>query len=592
MRDRRERRITWEADLVPVAARFSDDEAARPALLLVADDSIPVHLEVVAHPPADAEGVASVLERAVAAVAERDGAWPTELLVRDADVARLMVDGEAARGALIRPVDELPAIELIVAAMARDIPDMGVGPRVASPETWAGWGLPDADVAELFAAGAAFHRAAPWRTVANEQLVDATLESGRVWTACVLGNAGQEFGLALYERRGDFGAFLEAAADPGAPFAAAEGIILSLTYERRANLSPRMRREIDWKGWKLASRDACPVLFTVNTLGGGLTREQCADLTALLRAVPRFVAAQRDVLEGAREATLPVEWMDEATGARLRYDGHEGVVGESIWGPHDTLTPGLATGAGAEPGASLISFAGMDAAESEAVELAAARELEIVDRFVATLPTRGARRHGEHAALFVEFLAGAQAIPVRAVSEFDLRVFLFEWYPREVQASLADARKVHATLGRFFAYLAEHERIVCPWASAVFAERDEYQLRVEEFPGGSWWDEAVAEWRAELFDDLDERAMLLPDDLGDGVAWGETMGMTELALHQVAQRRWLVWRDEVIGAGMTSPPDVDDVLAPRLREWARTALPELGGRTPIRAIREERGGRG
>jgi hypothetical protein len=218
-----------------------------------------------------------------------------------------------------------------------------------------------------------------------------------------------------------------------------------------------------------------------------------------------------------------------------------------------------------------------------------------VDRFQTSIQTaqerRGAtaaRRLGEDARLFVEFLTGYQGIPVRAVTEYDLRVFLYDWYPRKVRGTLKDARAVHRAVGRFFTFLAKHEGIVCEWASEVLGEREWFELRLEEFPGGFWWDEDVQAWQQEIWEDLDARLMTPHPDLGDGEQWGATMGIAEHMLQHAVQRRWLVWRDEVIRAGTTAPESVRAVLMPRQHDWLRTPLPELGGRTPLETILQER----
>lgn len=582
---------TWQADLVPVTARFADDVAARPAVVLVTDGALPLHIDVLAHPPSDAAGVARTLESAVVAAAGAVGAFPSAVLVRDREVTRLLAGGRALHDTVVRAADDLPGIDALVRQMAAELPGIGPGMRIALPQTWAGWGLPDEEIADLFAAAAVFHRAAPWRYIANEQLLTATLRGGHEWTACVLGNGGQEFGLALYESRDDFGAFLQSD-DPAEPFAAARGVILSLTYDRATKLPKGMRREVAARRWEVAGRDAYPVLFAVNTLGGGVTREQMAELAALLRTVPEFVGRHHDVLAGEAEAPLPIEWTDATAEVRIRYDGEELLLDGTLWGPHAVLTPGLATGPRAEPGASLLSL-GLAAADD--LPRAAEKELGVIERFRSTLKTgrgRGGkgsgRRQAEDARLFVDFLTGYQAVPVRAVSEFDLRVFLYDWYPRKVRASLAGARAVHATLGRFLAFLAGQEGIVCEWADEVLGEKEFFELRVEEFPGGFWWDDDVREWQQEIWEDLDARVMVPHPELGEGEQWGATMGMTEHALHHALQRQWLVWRDDVIRSGTVTPELVRAALVPRQHAWLRAPLPALGGRTPLDAIREER----
>lgn len=587
----------WEADLTPVAARIGDDAAARPAVVLVTAGPIPVHVDMLAHPPSDAAGVARTLEEAVATAVERVGASPTELLVRTGEVARLLSRAGPLHDTTVRAADDLPAIDLFLREMAAGAPDMGFGGRVALPETWGGWGLPDDVIAELFRAAAAYHRAAPWRVVTNAQVLDATLPAGHTWTVCILGNGGQEFGLSLYERREDFGALLEAA-DPSDAFDDTRGAILSLTFDAGPALPKRMRREIAARGWEVAGRNAYPTLFAVNTLGGGVTREQAADLTTLLRVVPAFVDRYRDALAGDVEVELPIEWADEAAGVRIRYDGFEPVMEETIWGPHAVLTPSLAAGPGAEPAASLLRLAPPAAlgaaaeAEDEKVE---ERERAVVERFRAWLQqgrqrvgATTARRLAADVLLFVEFLTDFHGVPVRAVSEYDLRVFLYDWYPRKVRAPLKTARAVHRAVERFFEFLAEREGIVCEWAEVVLDEHEWFELRLEEFPGGHWWDAEVREWQQEVWDDLEARIMYPHAELGDGETWGATMGTTEHALRHTLQRAWLAWRDEVIRSGTTAPEAVRAALIPRQHAWLRTPLPELGGRTPVEAILAER----
>ena len=586
------RSALWEADLIPVAAQC-DDPTARPAVVIVAAADAPLHVDVVLHPPSDPEGVARVIVDAVVEASEMHGRRPSALHVRNPDVARVITRIGSLGPAVVEATDVLGAIERACDDMQESIPGLKPGPRVASPETWAGWALPRSAVAELFAAAAAFHRASPWRVVANEQTLTAMLPAGREWIACVLGRGGQEFGLVLYERRDDLDAFLFPD-DPAAHFPAVSGVVLSLTFDRFADTPERMQREVEAEGWELAGPDACPVLVTINTLGGGLTTEHAADLTALLCAVPAFVERHRQALAGAADVALPIEWTHEPTGTTLRYEGVDDLFGETLWGPHETLTPSLPSGAGARADASLVLLEPDTPSDADA-DRVREEELRVADRFGSALRGRrgsrgasSARRQEEDARLFIEFLTGYQAIPVRAVSEFDLRVFLYDWYPRKVAAPLSAARAVHAMLGRFFEFLAAEEAIVCEWAREVLGEREFFELRVEEFPGGLWWDDDVQGWQQELWDDLDARVMVPDDAFGDGDTWGATMGPAENALYHVLQRRWLVWRDEAIRAGTVAPEAVRAALIEREGAWLRDPAATSGGKTPLEAIRKER----
>ncbi len=192
----------------------------------------------------------------------------------------------------------------------------------------------------------------------------------------------------------------------------------------------------------------------------------------------------------------------------------------------------------------------------------------------------------EHFAL--SFLAHYQGLPTRAVTEMDLRLFLFEWYPRKVRQEWRHAQRIPSNLGLFFEFLAQSEAIDCPWAAGVLAEEEAYTDRWESCPGHFWWDEGMAEWRAEVWDDLDRRLMLHDGDLGADDAWGSELGMDEALLDNLLGRQWLLWRDEVVRAGTTDPTTVRLDLTRRQRQWERQPRPEHGGRSAIRVIQDER----
>jgi hypothetical protein len=113
-------------------------------------------------------------------------------------------------------------------------------PPASSPETWRGWGLPRDTIAELFRAAAEFWRRRPWRWLPSDDPLYALEGTSRPWTCTVLGNGGEEFGLALYAEAEDFFRMFED--EP--PFAHLTGPVLSLTFDRASELPQRMRREV------------------------------------------------------------------------------------------------------------------------------------------------------------------------------------------------------------------------------------------------------------------------------------------------------------------------------------------------------------
>ena len=188
----------------------------------------------------------------------------------------------------------------------------------------------------------------------------------------------------------------------------------------------------------------------------------------------------------------------------------------------------------------------------------------------------------------IEFLAYVEQTPLAASTEYDLRTFLYDWFPRKVRIPPDEAPGLLVALKRWFAHLARERGIEFPWAAAILADRDGFDERVRTFPGGFFWDEAVQVWQAAASADLDARLLLHDRRLGDAEQWGDTMGPVEYGLRHELQRRWLIWRDEVVRSGTTGPADVRAALVRRQREWEAAPHPEHGGWTVVEVVAEER----
>jgi hypothetical protein len=595
----------WEIELVPVPIALSDTADARPGIVLVVDSAsgFIVQQELLAHSPSSPREIARVLAANVRAGAEAVGRWPRALWVRHQAVADALEaefrgrDLPVMRAAIMPSLDE--AITSLLAYM--DVPAGIAGPSIV--ETWAGWGQPPELVAALFTAAAAFYRAVAWRWITNVQVLEVRTARGGEWAVTVLGNGGQEFGLALYEDPEDLRELCEERSDdPDEHFANLGGGVISLTFSPRRELPRRMRQEVAAARWEVAGRQAYPVIVTVNTPGGGIAADAFLDLIDLLQTIPRFVAQHTDVLSQPRPE-LPIGWTDEATGVAVTYTGFWGAeVAGRLWALVHELSPALAEGPGARPEAVLE-----EPEDEESLAAAAEACVEAFRRRLATAgrprsrkdpswlgfrrqPKSAIERHVEVAAHFlVDFIVGYRHIPIEAISELDLRVFLYDWYPRKVYQAWSDAQLALPALIQLFDFLAVERGLYAPWAGGILeGEAEAYQARFESFPGGYFWDEDVQEWQAELYENLAERILLHDVRLGDRDQWGPMMGISEALLDHELDRRWLLWRDEVIRAGSTDPGRVFEKLRLRQRAWEQQRHPAFGNRTPIQVIRAER----
>ncbi|HEY5492647.1 MAG TPA: SEC-C domain-containing protein [Gemmatimonadaceae bacterium] len=577
----------WELDIVPLPSSFENDLAARPAVILVVAPPFVLGSEVVSRPGAEPDELAVLLARQVLAAVDSAGVTPTRVAIRYPALVEPLGRELLSHGILIVSEDELPGVADALRSMFAHMYG-GIVPLHqlrSQPDMWAGWGMPADLTARLFRAAAAFHRAAPWRITANERPIIVTPSGGHTWAAVVLGAAGQVTGLALYHDIADLDLMFarDPAATPSTAFEGMHGTILSLLYNTRAELPRPMRAEIKNAGWEIAGPNAYPTLSVLNTPGGGIRRHDFEDLIAALESVPRFVEECAPVFAGALRDTAEVDWTDHDTGTTcslaLEAEQYEDFP------PPLLLTPAGPEGPGATPLAAL---------DEESAGRSVNRTLT---RFRAWLrkPLRGkppsdatVRRHADAARLLVELCAYTSRKPVTAISEFELRSFVYDWYPRKVAGSMVDARRLLVGLRKFFVFLEEHEGVLCPWAWPILGDVVTFEIRWESFPGGFFWDADVQAWQAPHVQDLTDRILIPVSDSQGGIEWGRTMGLVEFALNRDAHRLWIVSRDEAIRVGTTAPRDVLAQAMARQREWAHAPNASCGGLTPQAAIARER----
>jgi hypothetical protein len=167
---------------------------------------------------------------------------------------------------------------------------MGMGP----PPTYLGPGVQPSDVATIFDTAAAFHQAAPWDIVPDDGCV-FRLRCAQVdldVVACIIGQAGQSFGLALYASLDEYKRWRDEFDGDEPPEDLPSSI--GLHFERRSELPPQMLAEIAQHRWKVARDDAVPLIIRS---GVGLTPELATapdlrQLNVAARAVAAIV--QRD----------------------------------------------------------------------------------------------------------------------------------------------------------------------------------------------------------------------------------------------------------------------------------------------------------
>lgn len=566
---------TWEADILPIPGIRPDEPNAGAVVSLVVASGIVVQSDIFGLEVHEDEEIAEVIEEKIMEAGRTLGSLPEHVRVAYQAVAEHLLPRLATRG--VESVEAEPFLYLshAAASLFEELDGGGIWPPVGLRETWRAWGRTDEEIGRLFRAASSYFRSAPWTALDGDRPLVAVMPEDRRWVCSVLGQAGQEFGLGLYSEMDDFLDLLELDEEwfPDTR----EGRSYGLLFDNRGGLPPKMQREVASKGWEVASPEAYPSLWSMGSPGGAMCRADWDDMVTLLESIPRFTSE----LEAPATDETGVVWEDEETGVSfLLLPWGAGL--EVLEPMH--LSPGGPKGPAADPEASLrtVPWHGDDEAEGEMLA-------EFGDWLYARgLSDATVTKHVKNADELFYFLREDSGVPLEAIHEYDLRNFLHDWVPRKSGLGVTRIESIPVSLGHFFDFLAYRKGLLLDWGKDVLADRDYYRDRVGRCPRGGFWDASTREWLQELTLDL-YAGVLLPDArLGEDEEWGATMGVKEWKLHQELQRRWLIWREELIGEGLTSPGPLRSELEVRQREWETRPHPDHDGRTPVELIREER----
>jgi hypothetical protein len=569
----------WEADVIPLNGTFREDPDAAPALVLVGAAGLIVAIDVLARRPVDRAGRAQAVTQAVLAAGRTVGVLPPALHVRDAALAEALVPELDPRGITVEaaPMPELDeAISTALAHMEGD----GPAAFMTRPDTWRETEASPDEVAAFHAAAAAFHRAAPWLHVDDTHALELRLGDS-TFIAAVMGGAGIDFGLMLYSHPADIEDLYASSGDEDAMeiVRRMRGFTVTVSYDRRSHLSRAMQREVARQGWEIDGPEGYPEIYGMHLPGFRVAAGQVRLMTGALAAVTREVCGD-EAVEGIREIL-------EASGVTVAAVAMDADP-ELPWAPLEVAHPIGPAGPKANPEAALRNVWAEGGIESQ---LLLEDELARVGRFEAWLAARGLskaaqRRHLRNARVWSDYLAGME-VPAEAATEFDLRSYLYDWFPRKEAVPRDVERALDDSLGTFFEWLEAKEGIGYPWASGVLEERAEVALLRGDAPEGAFWNDEVMDWRGMMWADFDRRAFLHDRELpGTREGWPTLMSAEVAKLSNEVQRRWLIWYDEAVHAGVTDADDLFETLSLRQREWENTPHPHLGGRTPRQLIAE------
>lgn len=552
----------WEADVFSPGGRA-------PSIAVVAADGLILHSEILQQRTGAPEQKAEAIARAVSAAGRASSRLPERLHVRDAELADLLRPRLEGRGVQVHAAP-IPALDEALESVVGMMSGSPLAARLTTPDTWRETGASREELAGFHRAAAEFHRLAPWRSIHDPLLLDTA--DGEAWGASIMGDAGVAYGLALYSDVGDLEALLMADA-PHLDAPPMEGYSLTVDLDRKDALSRAMQREIVAGGWTIAGPRAYPRLFGMNTAGRSVTAEHVRQATLCLRAVNAHARGLDAGAEtGVRVAPLPglvAGWVDD--------EDEDDRLGYFIF--PEQAGPICAEGPGADPEGALLGWDGhaaMRAAEEE--------RLARLEAWLRDGPASGAVTEAdlENARAFSDHLV-TMGVPAGALTEHDLRLFLYDIYSRKCRPSPEAVQAIRGSLPLVFRFLEEQEGIRYPFAAGVLAELDEVARRSEE--DGSPLFTTLEALGYEVYDDLELRVMAHDRmALGGRVHWPDLMSPDVAMLDRELQRRWLLWYDEAVREGITELGELEEVLTARQLAWENTPHRAHEGRTPAEVV--------
>ncbi len=219
-----------------------------------------------------------------------------------ADKSRLALGGRLP--VVNAPVPELDeAFEAFAASMDSTADPTYLGDGEIAPEA----------METLFAAAARYFRAAPWRWMPDDRLVRVDIPRLGIEGGClsVIGAAEESFGLLLFS---SIDAFVDFSTTPpevrdGVSAKAEEPggfFMLSLSFDRRGDVPPKMLAEIKRYRWPVAGAKGYPIVFAITEARRPrpVSAREIAIMTAATSAFVAFFDRHGDVLRSGR--TEPV----------------------------------------------------------------------------------------------------------------------------------------------------------------------------------------------------------------------------------------------------------------------------------------------
>jgi len=359
---------------------------------------------------------------------------PTRVRVASAELAEVLRAAHPAIEIVCAPTPEIDA----VLAMMREKLDEDA----ETEQSYLSDGVAPDAVASFFRAAAGLFRAKPWKIVpSDESLLSVTIEKLGVRDAVmsVIGQMGQSLGLVLFSGIDDFEAYLDAAEaverqeEPEMP------PHFAINFERGADLTAALRKEIAEHRWEVAAPNAYPLLLAIDEdmVARPPTAEELTIAEAISLALPRLLA-EKEALSAA--------WNGGAPLARtLSVKTHAGEIEVTFRAPYEEPKA---------PPFDVLAELFELGKDGEEMDDEARRELEneLVGQFVASPEAKGLS-DVQSCHFVMAFAADYFGATIATLGPRDLREIIFEIIPRKVSVDASKARWIIEENHAFYQFL-------------------------------------------------------------------------------------------------------------------------------------------
>jgi hypothetical protein len=289
--------LIWSVGTSPMPAFVNDGDRPpfRPILAAVVNGHGLVIGHGVSTPEAPLAGVEDALRQAIGKPASGFGSGTKPL--------RVTVDEEALLP-LVRRL--LPGVAAKVGRSAeleelfRQLPAMEPEPEekgIMGLTTYLGGDLTPALVGSFFDACADLYRREPWTLFADDQCLFQVTSRGLAmnqWCGCVIGQAGESYGVLMFESRLDqqrFTLLAQTEQDHSKLATAQLPHQHAISFEPLDTLSRKLVGEIQQHRWPVAPGDAYPVPLHIDPdfMAVPSSRDELARLEATARALTRLI---------------------------------------------------------------------------------------------------------------------------------------------------------------------------------------------------------------------------------------------------------------------------------------------------------------